>query len=395
MSAWKRGNAPAYDRIIVPRDYLGMEAQKDEVKHSIRAKLTNNNHYDTPVYFVSIFLREFVSTICLLVLSSRLSGDLFIAGPVVTLYVNIVFRRPLNNPFVATLACMSSGDWRDANVAGYPGFNKKTTPRWKLFLYWLLLLTAELLGAVVAALIRASNDNILGYEFIKGAAWGTGQMYMRANVNNDESCWNKSMFPSSSISEIPVRLYRDTTETIFKSQSCLIDTQMRWWFTEDLSATLFLIVAYVHIWRCLRWDDMQKSNPSPMEGRYWEKIITFSIASASLGIMTAMAFPTANAGLHTSVFLATYEKASSEKQVASNTLKEPLIRACGGMIGCLLAVIYEWIVSWLDSVEKKTHGGEGEVQCCSGDSMQADEIMHKLLYLMPVPTAEVGSKAAV
>ena len=80
---------------------------------------------DALVYFSSLFLREFVSTICVLVLNSRLGGDLFLASPIVSLYVNIVFRRPLNSPYVLTLGCLSAGDWRKANVAGYPGFIKE------------------------------------------------------------------------------------------------------------------------------------------------------------------------------------------------------------------------------------------------------------------------------
>ena len=89
---------------------------------------------DIQIYFPSLFLREFVSTICQLVLNSRLSSDLFIASPIVTLYVNIVFRRPLNSPYVTTLACLSASDWRKANVAGYPGFNKDKTRWWELAL---------------------------------------------------------------------------------------------------------------------------------------------------------------------------------------------------------------------------------------------------------------------
>jgi hypothetical protein len=324
------------------------------------------------LYFVSLFLREFLSVMCLLVLNSRLGGDLFIAGPIVTLYVSIVFRRPLLNPFVTTLACLSTGDWRNANVAGYPAYSKADTEWWELVLFWVWMVGAQLSGAAAAAYIRAYNDAILGYEFIKNAAWGAGQMHFRANLTQSDSCWNKSMFQN--VTDIPVRLYRDSDSTAL-NDNCLGSIQWRWWFAEDLAAALFLIVGYIHIWRWLRWDDMLQRNPTPKVERYWEKIVTFSIASASLGMMTSIAFPTAHAGWHTSLFLYVYESAGYNKHVTSNALSEPLFRGLGGIIGCLLAVLYEWQVSRLESVKKS-------------DATQMDNYAHKLLYIMPIPDEE-------
>ena len=327
---------------------------------------------DAVVYFTSLFLREFVSTVCALVLNSRLGGDLFLASPIVTLYVNIVFRRPLNSPYVLTLGCLSAGDWRKANVAGYPGFNKDKTQWWELALFWLMMLTAQLTGAATAAGIRAYNDRVLGYEFVKGAAWGTSQLYLRANLDNTDSCWDRSYFPNGSTKvDIPVRLYRDATDTMFKSATCTANTQWRWWFAEELGAVLFIITAYVHIWRWLRWDDMEKSNPTDREMRYWQKIVTFSMATASVGFMTAIAFPTANQGMQTSVFLGVYQSLNTDKNVTSLSLGEPYIRSFGGVCGCLLAIAYEWGLAWLDSKERK-------------QSWLADTA-HKMLYNGPIP----------
>jgi hypothetical protein len=327
---------------------------------------------DALIYFPSLFLREFVSTVCVLVLNSRLGGDLFIASPLVSLYVNIVFRRPLNSPYVLTLGCLSAGDWRRANVAGYPGFSKEKTQWWELALFWLMMLTAELTGAAAAAGIRAHNDLVLGHEFVKGAAWGTGQLFLRANLEAPESCWDRAYFPNgTSKVDIPARLYRDATRDMFKNAACAADTQWRWWFAEELGAVLFIIVAYVHIWRWLRWDDMERSNPTDREERYWEKIVTFSTATASVGLMTAMAFPTANQGMHTSVFLGVYQSLNADKNVTSISLNEPFIRSFGGTVGCLLAIAYEWGLAWL---ERKERG-----QCRLADAV------HKMLYNGPIP----------
>ena len=327
---------------------------------------------DALVYFPSLFLREFVSTICVLVLNSRLSSDLFIASPVVSLYVNIVFRRPLNSPYVTTLACLSASDWRKANVAGYPGFNKDKTRWWELALFWAWLVAAELCGAAAAAAIRAHNDRVLGYEFVKGAAWGVGQMFLRANVQDSETCWNSEYFgPGSKTVDIPIRLFRNDTDRMLQSASCIADIRWRWWFAEDLGAVLFIVVAYVHIWRWLRWDDMEMSNPHDREMRYWQKIVTFSIATASVGAMTTIAFPTANAGLHTSLFLGVYQSLNADKNVASTALNEPLLRAFGGTCGCLLGVAYEWGLAWLDTKER-------------GQSELADAA-HKMLYNGAIP----------
>ena len=334
---------------------------------------------DALIYFPSLFLREFVSVVCVLVLNSRLGGDIFLAGPLVTLYVSIVFRRPLISPYVLTLGCLSAGDWRKANVAGYPGFNREKTRWWELALFWLLLLVAELTGAVAAARIRAFNDHILGYEFVKGAAWGAAQLNFRANLDHADSCWNREYFPNGSTQvEIPVHLYRNNVAAMFKTSACITNTQWRWWFAEELGAVLFIITAYVHIWRWLRWDDMEKSNPNDREMRYWEKIVSFSTAAASVGLMTTMAFPTANQGMHTTVFLALYHTLNTDRNVASLDLNEPAIRAFGGACGCLLAIAYEWGLAWLDSMDR-------------GKSWWADA-GHKMLYNGAIPerAVEVG-----
>jgi hypothetical protein len=315
---------------------------------------------------------------CLFILTSRLGGDLFIAGPLVTLYINIIFRRPINNPFVTTLACASSGEWKKANVAGYPGFSA-LTKSWEMIFYWALLIVAQLLGAVCAADIRTQSEELLGHEFIKNAAWGAGQLKLTADLTESSTCWNKDdpiLGPAiNNVVEIPIRLFRDSTSNMLLGDSCLSSLQWRWWFFEDLSSVLFLIVGYIHIWQWLRWDDMEKSNATPREERYWEKIVAFSVASASLGIMNTVAFPTAHAGLHTSLFLHRYQMLNDNKHVTSSEFNEPLIRAFGGVCGCLFAVVYEWIVSWLNRVDRNK---TDTVSMTGG-------VLHKLIYVSPVP----------
>ena len=142
---------------------------------------------------------------------------------------------------------------------------------------------------------------------------------------------------------------------------------------EDFGATLFLIVAYVHVWRWLRWKDMASNNPAPSTKDYWEEIVSFSTASAGLGLMTAIAFPTAHAGLHTSVFLGTYQSLTSDRSITSNALGEPLYRALGGAVGCACAVMYEYVVAMLDEPVE------------SIDNSVVANTLHKMLYFSPIP----------
>ena len=375
---------PNHRTLVIPKCYYSRQGVDRHSEKKNRISPFNSTppntvptFSDAVIYFPSLFLREFVSTICVLVLNSRLGSDLFIAGPLVTLYVNIVFRRPTNSPYVMTLACMSAGDWRKANVAGYPGFSKDRTRWWELGLFWLWMVAAELLGAMTAAGIRAYNDKMLGYEFIKGAAWGTGQMYFRADVSTEETCWKQEYFGASAKTvEIPVRLYRNSTASMIRDSNCLVNIQWRWWFAEELSAVLFIIVAYVHIWRWLRWDDMEVSNPNDRDVRYWQKLVVFSVATATVGLMTAITFPTANAGMHTSLFLGVYQSLNTDKNVASTALNEPIIRVFGGTCGCLLAIVYEWVVAWLDTKDKG--------QCPWADAV------HKMLYNGGIPDKPVS-----
>ena len=310
------------------------------------------------VYFISLFLREWLATFCQLLLVSRLGGDVLFAGMMVTLYINIVFRRPLVNPFVLTLACLSAGDWKKANVAGYPNFNRAQTKRWQLAFFWLWLLTAQLLGAAAAACMRAQNSHLLGDEFIRNAAGGTGQLYLR--VGPESHCWDVD-----AKTEIPIR-----NTALLKRGWCEVSVQWRWWFFEDLGAALFLIVGYVHIWKWLRWDDMQLGNPNDQDERYWGKIIAFSLASAVLALMTVIAFPTANAGWHTSLYVYVLQTLRTDLYITSLNLSEPLVRATGGICGCVMAVLYERMLAWMELEH-------------TGWQADAADCLHMLLYLSP------------
>jgi len=338
---------------------------------------------DTAIFLLSLFLRELLSNFCILVLNSRLGRDNFLAGPIVTLYVILVFRRPLNNPFILTMACLSAGDWGKANVSGLPGFKKEKTSPMSIFLFWLWMLTAQLLGAVAAAKFRTANDAIFGSEFVNGAAWGSGQLFLRANLSKAESCWNKEEASSLTIGNqtsviIPTRLAKAQEDLVL--DSCMSYIQWRWWFMEDMAAVLFFIVGYVHVWRWLRWQDMKESTANEQSDRYWRNLVAFASASASLGLMNSMAFPTAHCGLHTSVFLSVYQSLNEEKAVTANFMNEPLIRVMGGVVGCLLAVLYERAITLVDEVEEE--GGEEEEANNNSSSSYSclAVLVHKILY---------------
>jgi len=237
----------------------------------------------------------------------------------ISFYVGIVFRRPIQNAFVLTLACLSSGDWRKANVAGYPGFKRGITTQNELSLYWAWLVAAQLCAAYVAAYARVEvGEKILGTESLQ-IGWGLGQLHTNSTV----------LHPTE-------------------------NERRLWWFCEDLFSVLFLIVSYIHIWKWLRWDDEIQGNPADQwEQRYWWKLVSFSGMTSVLVLANSMAFPTAHAGWHISLYV--YAKNQFETNTNQDT-GEPLLRALGGMLGCLLAVVYEWRLAriysgkreWLD-----------------------------------------------
>ena len=293
---------------------------------------------DAVIYHASLFAREFISTLCLLLLRSRLNSSLFIAGPIVTFYISIVFRRPLNNPFVLTFACLSAGDWKKANVAGYPGFKRGTTESYELALYWLWLLAAQLLGAAAAAYIKDSYAESVGSESMQNSAWGISQVVLKVKENSTDSCWKNTTQP------IPIHLFGDDTPNRLVD-SCQIKIQRTWWFLEDLCAVLFLIVSYMHIWKWLRWDDEEEGNPTCKQARYWEKMVSFSVVSSVLSLASAMAFPSAHAGWHTSLFIYVYQTLRDDIHITVIAMYEPQIRALGGFVGCLMAVAYEQMLA--------------------------------------------------
>jgi hypothetical protein len=210
---------------------------------------------------------------------------------------------------------------------------KFDSPDWTRDLqYWGMLVGAQLAGAATAAVARSDHNTHLGYEFIHNSAWGVRAMHLKPG-----SCWN-------STAEFNIR------NTTLMNSNCQGRIWVGWWFMEDCFAALFLIVAYVHIWRWLRWDDMEASNPIDNSAKYWEKITTFSIASALIGLMNTLAFPTAHTGWHTSVYMLVYQ--SNQSHLAITTGTECLFRCLGSLVGCILAIAYERIITWIDTPHK-------------------------------------------
>ena len=117
------------------------------------------------------------------------------------------------------------------------------------------------------------------------------------------------------------------------------------------AAVLFFLVTNLHIWKWLRWDDMQEKNPKDNKARYWAKLTFFSLASGGIGLMNTMTFPTANTGWHNSMYIYVYQRLCNDLVITSIDKSESLIRAFGGFVGCMLAVVYEWIVVGIEDVE--------------------------------------------
>ena len=309
---------------------------------------------DPLIFHLSLLLREFLSTMLLLLLNSRLGGSLFIAAPIVTFYINIVFRRPLNNPFVLMFACCSAGDWKRANVAGYPGYNRDSTSFCELLIYCIFMTGSQLSGASAAAYVKASYAMSIGSEALQTSAWGINQLNIKVAENSTYSCWKNNTPP------IPVRLFGDKTKD-YLLDSCTATIQGQWWFLEDMCAVIFLIVSYMHIWKWLRWDDEEDGNAACTESRYWGKIVSFSVVTGALNLATTMTFPSAHAGLHTSLYIFLYQTQRSDLYITTNNMYEPLIRGGGGIVGCGLAILYEQILAryfdnkrnWLDVLAYK------------------------------------------
>ena len=172
-------------RIAIPREFMRASAAKPPPPTS-----------DTGIYLFALCAREFGATFCQLLLASRLGGDVFYAGSLVTLYINVVFRRPMVNPFVLALAVWSAGDWKRANVMGYPGMIEAGTLARAAV--GSLVLVADLGGALAAARLRADYGRTFGDEFVRNAAGGAGQLSLRVR-DVGASCWSGDRFPGPDV----------------------------------------------------------------------------------------------------------------------------------------------------------------------------------------------------
>ena len=302
------------------------------------------------IAFFSIAMREFMATYCLFMLSSRLGADLFIARPLVFAYVSMMFRRPMINPLVTIFACSCPQHWEKANISGFPFYSNADSVKCWLSLYCPIVILIQISAAIAAAYTKDYNSQLFGDEFINNAAWGTGQLRLRVDTTIGRgSCWN---IPNGNITQVAE--ISSHNSLINDSHDCLSKIQGGWWFAEDMASMLFLIASYVHVWKWLRWDDLKDLNPADSERRYWMKIAAFSAAVGIFNLMNAMAFPTANTGWHVSIYLYVLQKLRGDLIITSNTYLEPLIRAAGSFTGCILAILYEYLIIWVDSNEESS-----------------------------------------
>lgn len=305
-------------------------APKTPLQDPLPEKTLTVNEYRFAVLYN--FLKEFVCTIMLLILYSRLGSYSFSAIALVIFVMLVVFAFPFMNPYLYFHVAI-------ALQQGNPPEYRPTEPnfwiKWRIVrkaVVVVLLITAQLCGAVTAAYMRKYFTDTYGVEF------------MTPDATNG------------------IAAYRfNTTSTI-----TTFDKQIRWTFEEFFAVILFL-VGVTHILDSVvgmithgtEQSNKKQDDPKPEENKYDIFNIHFpASAPPVVGIFyiavliagLSLMFPTAHFSIATSLYLYIVQTLTeNDTPLYKNTLVdtengEVGYRILGGIFGTLMVMGYYQLI---------------------------------------------------
>jgi hypothetical protein len=292
---------------------------------------------------LGLFMRELLAVTFILLVEQRVGSYDYFNSAFILFLVFITFRTPYVNSYAFIFEIGSIKKWANKQHAGlqkHEGFAQN------LFLF-VAVLGAHIGAAIAAAALRVLIDVAYGTETVsygqiidpvlninveslKGIDpfWGTEKRIERLAA--------AGLFNGSRSGTIPLH---DISFLGLDSVAIAL-----WYLVEEIGYVSLLCICYVHIWlgAGLAKDEMKPLEPFKSE--YWKRLFRMSIMLAMVNTALTRCFPTAHGSLHHTIYRCQYQAWNPEMYLVDTNNQEPMIRVLGGLIGVVVALVYNQVL---------------------------------------------------
>ena len=301
---------------------------------------------DMPL-IISVFFREIVAVALLLILESRVSGYDLINKPLILFLVLITVRLPYINSYAYIFETASMYKYKSQSRHG--SRSDAQNSYWFHTVYFVVVLVAHVLGAILAAWMRVWFDVQYGTEIqlISGPV-------LKFGIKTDVSAlsrYDATFYPEERYSCFASKALNATQTVWFPllhlDNYCITDTSIQaWYIGEEMAYVFLLCTCLMHSWIATSvTKDGKSSTSNPFAKEYWNKLFRLSVLLTSVNLALNRAFPTAHGSFHNTLFAYYYQRWTPGSEQIDDKHGEFFFRVLGGVVGALLAIAYNAAVA--------------------------------------------------
>ena len=291
---------------------------------------------------LSAVVREFCAVGLLLVLSMRANGYDFFNSGLVLFLVLVVVRIPFINAYSFIFEATTIKSWDIKHV----GIQKHKNYGYNI-IHAIAIIVSHILAGIAAAAFKIYYEVSYGTENMGIHPVITPELVVDTHMLKKMGTeWSANerlncLRPMDGIKVIQLPLNSTDAHGIDKTALVL------WYLCEDAAYVTLLCICFVHIWLgtgvTKEKDDYKENVPlNPFRPRYWKQLFQISILLTMIQLALSRAFPTAHGSLHMTVYKLQYQSWNPDSHLVDNENGEATIRIIGGLIGVVLAKIYNW-----------------------------------------------------
>lgn len=304
--------------------------------------------YSFPKTF-GAFVRELLAVTALLTLQERaMAYDFFTPGLVLFL-VLIAFRAPYINSYTFLFEASSIDTWSIRNHVGNLQPHLDPTQNW---LHIISVLVAHIGGAYAAAALRVYFDVTYGKEIMSTQPALTPALEVDiTGLTRFDPFWGAGQRLNRLAAASAFNGTAEATLPLGTGALGIDPSAIKWWYMiEEVGYVLLLCGCYIHIWLAAGVADNKQPPMNPFKPIYWKNLFSVACLVTAISFALYRAFPTAHGSLHKSIFLYQYQEWNPNVRVHDSENGEISWRVVGGVLGTVLAVIYN---KMLVSTEKR------------------------------------------
>lgn len=308
--------------------------------------------YSLPIT-LGAFLRELLAIVLVLILGQRAWAYDYFSSGLVLFLILMTMRVPYINSFAFLFEAISMGDWLEMHRVG---LQRHRAPA-QNFVHVAAVLAAHVGGAFAAAALRVYLDAVYGQEISRtpppalgvsiselaalDPLWGTEARLSRLRWYGNDTL----------VSELPLSAQDDLGIGRFALTA--------WYAGEDAAFVFLLCVCFVHIWLASGVGEAE-SRPvnNPFVREYWARLFRACVLLSAVYLSLFRAFPTAHGSLHVTIFRCQYQAWNPSMQLVDLDNGEPLARIVGGIVGMLLAHVYNRVAISTERVDDGDESGD-------------------------------------